>query len=467
MKNFRVALCVPESALVLSDACPPLNLGYIASYLRKTVPNVEVKIFDGVVKQNVEEQIFMFQPNIVGVTAVTPQAPAAYRLLDTLHRNRPDIFTVIGGVHATQLPNEAKAHADCVVVGEGEKAFSGIVKARINGEVVAAIVQGEPVENLDDLPSPAFDLLDMDFYLKVGAKFPKLPSPNIAMVTSRNCPYRCRFCYNSSRTSKAKYFSAQRIVDELLFLRETYGINAVLFSDDEFLINTKRLMELAVLFKNHGVDKWLKWGCLARARTISVPILELAKSMNCILISVGFESGCDRILSYLKNNSASVKDNAKALLMAKQVGVTMGGSFIIGTPTESFKEIQETYDWCANNEALVFYGVNVLTPYPGTEIWKYCVTHGLLPEPLDYEKLIPPQYPSDSMVSSLPHKQFRRAVVDFHRTAWLTSKVRLDPSFKTFFKSAKTFTWWYLWVTHPRTVFKLMCYSVRKGVDKA
>ena len=88
-----------------------------------------------------------------------------------------------------------KAHADCVVVGEGEKAFSGIVKARINGEVVAAIVQGEPVENLDDLPSPAFDLLDMDFYLKVGAKFPKLPSPNIAMVTSRNCPYRCRFCF--------------------------------------------------------------------------------------------------------------------------------------------------------------------------------------------------------------------------------------------------------------------------------
>ena len=175
------------------------------------------------------------------------------------------------------------------MIGEGEKAFSGIVKARINGEVVAAIVQGEPVENLDDLPSPAFDLLDMDFYLRVGAKFPKLPSPSISMVTSRNCPYRCRFCYNSSRTSQVKYFSAQRIVDELLFVRETYGINAVLFSDDEFLINTKRLMELAVLFKKHEIDKWLIWGCLAWARTILVPILKLAKSMNCILISVGFE----------------------------------------------------------------------------------------------------------------------------------------------------------------------------------
>lgn len=460
---MKVALVVPSTGLNFNDACAPLNLGYIASYLRKTVPNVEVKIFDGMAKQNVEQLIFEFQPEIVGVTAVTPQAPSAYKLLDTLRKNRPDIFTVVGGIHVSQLPEEASRHADCVVVGEGEKAFSDIVKARINKQMIPAIIYGEPIDNLDDIPSPAYDLLDMKVYLKNGSKFPRINYPNMAMVTSRGCPYRCRFCWNSARRFKVRYFSAQRIVDEILFFKKEYGIKSVFFNDDEFLINTKRLNELAVLFKQYSIDKWLTWGCQARARTITIPILKLVKSMNCVLISVGLESGCNRILSYLKNNSASVEDNSKALAMAKQVGVTMGGSFIFGTPTETFSEMEETMKWCWNNDNLVFFGINILTPYPGTEVWKYCKAKGLLPENLDYERLIPPQYPNEKMlvVSTLPKKQFIQFVVDFHRMAWLHTQVRCKPSPQTFFKLAIAPSWWYLWAKFPKPVFKLMIYSFR------
>lgn len=461
---MRIALVVPETGLNFNDACAPLNLAYIASYLRKTVSSVDIKIIDGMAKQNVTGLISRFQPDIIGVTAVTPQAPSAYKLLDSIRRDMPNVFTVIGGIHASQLPYEAINHADCVVIGEGEKAFSNIVKAIINKQQVAKIIQGEPIECLDDIPSPAYDLLDMKIYLKNGSKFPKINYPNMAMVTSRGCPYRCRFCWNSNRHSTVRYFSAQRIADEILFFKKEYGINSVFFNDDEFLINSKRLQELFVLFKHYEIDKWLTWGCQARARTITLPILKLIKEMNCVLVSIGLESGCNRILNYLKNGSGSVEDNTKALSTANKVGIAMGGSFIFGTPTETFVEMKETMEWCWNNDNLMFFGINILTPYPGTQVWKDCEIFGLIPKNLDYERLIPPQYPNEKMlvVSTLPKKKFVKYVIDFHRMAWLYSHVRCNPSPKTFFKLAIAPSWWYLWIKFPKPVFKLMLYSFRK-----
>ena len=184
--------------------------------------------------------------------------------------------------------------------------------------------------------------------------------------------------------------------------------------------------------------------------------------MNCKFISIGIESGCERVLNYLKNNSASIKDNERALALGKQVGIRMGGSLIFGMPTETLKEIKETMQWCCNNDDLVIFGANVLTPYPGTVVWKDCKKMGLLPEPMDYSRLIPPQYPNDRMVivSTLPKKAFVRAVLDFHRMAWLTSNVRLNPKFKTFMSLSIAPSWWYLWITHPKTVIKLMLYSI-------
>ena len=190
----KVALAVLDCGLGFNNGCAPLNLGYITSYLKKTLPNVEVKVFDGMAKQNVELLILEFQPDVVGVTAVTPQAPATYALLDSLRKNRPDIFTAIGGIRASMLPEEAKLHADCVITGEGEKAFSDVVKAKMNGGDVSGIVKGEAVQNLDDVPSPAFDLIDMKYYLsptqysRNSYRNMGLSYPTLALVTAEDAP---------------------------------------------------------------------------------------------------------------------------------------------------------------------------------------------------------------------------------------------------------------------------------------
>ena len=108
--------------------CAPLNLGFLASYIRKKDPSLDVKIFDGIAKQDVTALLLEFKPDIIGVTATTPQAPDAFRLLDWAKFHLPECFLVMGGIHPSVLPIEAVEHADCVVIGEGEIALTEIIE---------------------------------------------------------------------------------------------------------------------------------------------------------------------------------------------------------------------------------------------------------------------------------------------------------------------------------------------------
>ncbi len=136
------------------------------------------------------------------------------------------------------------------------------------------------------------------------------------------------------------------------------------------MINIKRIKELSALFKQYGIAKWLKWGCQARARTINSDLLKTIKEMGCVAISVGMESACPKTLDYLKNGSATIADNQKALEIADSCGIAMGGSFILGTPNETLQEMYQTVNYCWSNPKLKYFGFGVLTPYPNTEVGK-------------------------------------------------------------------------------------------------
>ncbi len=463
--TLKVALVVPSTEVNLSKSVPPLNLASLASYIRKIHPDVQVRIFDGSLTNPIAPLVLEYKPDVIGVTAVTPQAPSAYKLLTYLKDNLPDALTLIGGVHATQLPEEAAKYADCVVVGEGEVVICEIIQNKIENKQVPKIVKGKPLDNLDDIPSPAFDLLDMPQYLKSEPSVPNLTYPTFGIVTSRGCPYRCRFCWNSARAAKVTYFSAQRIVDDILLLKEKYGVNSIFFNDDEFLINIKRIKELSALFKQYGIAKWLKWGCQARARTINSDLLKTIKEMGCVAISVGMESACPKTLDYLKNGSATIADNQKALEIADSCGIAMGGSFILGTPNETLQEMYQTVNYCWSNPKLKYFGFGVLTPYPNTEVWKDCVKMNLIDENIDYELLIPPQSPSETkvLVTTIPHGEFMKHYKAISKMTWLSLAVRKKPKVKTFFKTCYTPTWWYLWFRYPKVMRKTLSIALKGG----
>ena len=451
---MKVALIVPKSTLHLSTHGAPMNLCHIASYLRKTLPNVDIRIFDGSIGDEPEKCISEFRPDVVGVTATTPQAPAAYRLGDSIKKNWPDVLTVIGGIHASVLPKEALEHFDIVVVGEGEKTFSQIVQRCQNKQSQHGIIEAEPLENLDDIPIPAIDLIKLQYYLQHGINLPTLKPPVLGMVTSRGCPYRCAFCWNSFRKNKVRYFSAKRIVEEILFLREKYGVDKIYFLDDEFLINTERIKELSTLFKKYGISKWLKWACSARATTVNVPLLKMVKDMGCVMVLFGLESGTERMLRYLKSGSASVSANEKALDIAAQAGLPAGGSFIFGTPTETLEEMKETFNWILTHKTLKFVGISILAPYPGTKVWDLCNRRGLLPEKINYERIIQDASPEINtfFVTTVPQEAFVRFMKDVNRTTWFLSEVRPQRSVKKFVFMLGVPTVWRVIANHPRVV---------------
>lgn len=468
---MKLALVVPGTlyqqetptrrSIKLSGVCAPLNLAALASYVRCKRPDVSVKIIDGALDIDVSKELFKFQPDIVGVTACTPQAPNAYALGDMLRKNRPDIYTVIGGVHASALPDEALEHFDCVVVGEGELALINIMECFEQDKPVTGIVYGEPLKNLDDEPMPAYDLLDMNEYLK-NSTVPGLKDPVLLMVTSRGCLFACPFCYNSNRKYPPRWFSAARVVDELEYLMNHYRIGSFFFSDDEFLINKKRLAEIDRILQERNIK--ISFGCQARANSISMETLFLAKHMGCNLIIPGFESMSPRILKYLKCGTTTVEGNERALSLAEKVGIPIGGNFIFGTPTETLEEMKVTFNWMLKHGSLKFANFMTLIPFPGTAVYKLCRRKGLLPEVVDYKRFtmtnrIKSTYIIDKAVTL---EEYDRFLIHAQRIAWVLFRIRCGAQFKQLLNDLH---FWYVLFYHPtKTVKMLQCMAAHQPI---
>lgn len=468
---MKVALVIPKSGNKLATAGPPLNLGYLASYLRKYVDDVNVKIIDGIIGQDDKKLLEDFKPDLVGLTATTPQINDAYRLADWIRsRFGNQTHIVMGGVHVSVLPQEAISHCDTVIVGEGERALSDIIQREYYPEVY----NGVPINNLDEIPSPAFDLIDIEGYMKSEDNSGKMILDNprcVPLITSRGCPYRCAFCWNSFRVAQPRYHSAQRILDDLTYLKEHYSINCVWFVDDEFAVNKKRLKEIDKLFTENKLD--IPWGCQARATTLDVETMLLMKHSGCKHISVGFESGNRRILDLLKAHSVSLEDNEQVLSNGKKAGMPIGGSFILGTPSETREEMYDTLRFIEKHDDLAFAGIGTLIPYPSTKIWETCLEKNLLPKKVDYDKLIPTPIPENTYIicDTMSRNDYVKTFRDIHIIIGITQKVRdicrsSSSPISDFLKLFRLKRMWYFTLYHPLRFSKLFLKTLRTFFKK-
>lgn len=356
---------------------PPIHLGYIASYLEHH--GVEVHILDELVGHDVAESLSRLRPEIVGITATTPMAPDAYRVAKIA--KDMGITTVMGGRHATALSEEALNHVDMVVLGEGEKAMLDIVNGRRE-----LLIEGAYTKNLEEIPSPSWHLMDMEFYVKNGPRENHLrmypPNSRIgALITTRGCPYNCIFCYNSWRDTPVRFHSAERVVSDVQTLVDCYKVNALFFMDDDIVANRKRFRQICRLLIDNGMR--IRWGCQASVNSIDRETLELAKEAGCIQVGFGFESGSQRILSLLKKGRTTVEKNAQAVRLCREIGIKSWGTFMVGNPTETTEDVQKTLDFIKNSTPDGI-GVHVTTPFPGTELWKWCEERKLIPENIDW-----------------------------------------------------------------------------------
>lgn len=450
---FKIALVVTNTCTPCSDIAPPLNLAILSSYVKAYVKNVQVKIFDGTIPGvDVFKEISEYKPDLVGVTATTPQIVSAYALLDNIRELMPTVKTVLGGVHASALPQEAAMHANVVVVGEGEYAFKNIVEATMNGLPTQGIISGKPIENLDDLPMPDYAELRMEYY-GIQEHNKNLAPSTARLVTSRGCPHRCPFCYNSTRKGKVTYQSAAKIVEEIKYLMQNYGVKSILFHDDEFIHNKKRLFEFFNLLEKEGLKGKFKWVCQARVDSITDEVVQAMIDNGCISIFLGIENATPKTLEYLKCGTVTVKDVEHALDICYRHKIDTYGSIIFGSPGETVEDMKQTFNWMRKHRnKYIIFGIAVLTPYPGSKVWNdwYPNQNKIDYNKLDFSLDLSERYIVNQAVD--PY-YFRKFVRWTSRFIWIWNKSRNGTSMKSLIRY-KTF--WWLLLVHPRDFYDVM-----------
>lgn len=332
------------------------------------------------------------QPKIVGITASMITIPSTAVVARIVREELPGTKVVVGGPAATTCTEELIRNEaiDFLVLGEGEDTFAELASfllgredrpehlEEIRGimyrhETGTVTTPSRPlIADLDSIPFPDRDSM---FVLGDDGKFQTIYS-NADVLTSRGCPYPCKFCcaFVAWGTRKIRFRGVDNIIAELIHLNRTYGQRYFVFWDDLFTVNRKRTVELCEKIIASGLD--IEWVCLVRLNTIDAELLALMKRAGCREIQVGIESGNDRILKHIGKDltAASICDKVPII---KASGIEWGVFLIVGFPSETRAEMEETLR-LLNEIKPTWTVISIFTPYHGTDFFRELKEQGRL-----------------------------------------------------------------------------------------
>ncbi len=365
---------------------PSLGLAYLSSKLKNHFIDLEIKIVD----RQIKDEILKYSPNFVGVSSVSQNFNRAIEIGELCKSLNIPVF--VGGVHITMLPMGLPDVFDFGVIGEGEKTIievmnylmkdgkSGSTEMQsIKGLVLhdgdsIKITEMRPlIRNIDTIPYPERSLLN----IPVGGA--------IHIFSSRGCPYKCTFCASARFWDQTRWFSAEYVVNEIEMLMKTYKPWVITFYDDLAVANINRLEQIVEIIVSKGIYKQVKFNFSCRANLVNENLIRILKRLNVHRVCLGLESGCQKTLSFLKPDM-KVEKNSKALELLKKSEIPTQATFIIGSPDETVDDIMQTYNFIKNSK-LVDFEVYILTPFPGTPIWEIAINRGLVSNKMDWEKL--------------------------------------------------------------------------------
>ena len=282
--------------------------------------------------------------DVFGISILTATAKRGYEIA----RKFPKKKVIIGGVHASLLPEEALQFCRQVVVGEAEEVIAEVVE----GSIKDAIVDGRPVQNLDSLPYPDFSLIK-------GYS----PSPFSAMPvsTSRGCPFDCTFCAVTKVFGrKYRFRSAENVMKELL----PRSASPFFFCDDNFTAHPQRTRDLLKLMLK---NKMRNWTCQVRCDVAKDDaLLSLMAKAGCAVVCVGFESiNIKTLEAYHKRQS--IEDIINAVRSFRKKKIRIHGMFVLGSDNDDERTVWDTLKF-AIKEKIDTIQMMILTPLPGTRV---------------------------------------------------------------------------------------------------
>jgi radical SAM superfamily enzyme YgiQ (UPF0313 family) len=311
-----------------------------------------------------------FEPDIVGISAMTHQIVEAYAAAAAIKGIRSQTRIVLGGPHATARPCETLeecAALDAVCFGEGEQTFAEVAARWSEGAtldgcagVAARVASGGPRESgarpwlrdLDSLPFPAWDL------------FPR--SDVYPVMSTRGCPYRCNFCCRAMG-DKVRKRSPANTVNEIEWLVRRFHPRLVRFEDETLTWNRSHALSIVDGILSKGLDRLVEFSGQTRVDRVDRELFLALKRANFRTIEMGVESGSPRILA-ASGKHIDLEQVVDSFAAAHEVGLRTWAKFILGHPHETPETVAETIDLASRiNPTLVSFAIMV--PYPGTEIW--------------------------------------------------------------------------------------------------
>ncbi len=383
---MKVLLTKPYN---LSDHIQPsLGLGYLATSVRD---QCDVSILDcikeGFKVDKLRGYLIKNKPDILGLQCYTFDLKFINDALEAAKGVDKGILTVIGGPHPSAMPRETlEAFAgklDFLFTGESEHGFAGLVRSLKKGEKdfhnvpglawreKGGIIINPPAreDDLDKLGMPAWDLIHPEKYPESqhGAFFKKFPIAPI-MIT-RGCPYPCTFCAgNIVSGRKVRKRSIDHVLKEIVHLKKDFGIREFHVIDDNFTMDKNYAKEFLKRLKALDLD--MSWAVPngVRMDTLDEELLGLMKDTGLYLISLGIESGSDRVLRLMKKGT-TVSKIRKHIQMIRNCGIDIAGFFILGFPGETASSIKRTISF-ARSLDLVRANFFTYLPFPGSESYK-------------------------------------------------------------------------------------------------
>lgn len=369
---------------------PPLGIAYMAGVLQEN--NIDVEILDASAEdmdfKDVEKELLKRKPDLVALTALTPTIGRALETAQVVKETLPDSIVVMGGYHPTFnfIETLEDENVDIVIRGEGEYIMlnlvqalenqsslhdvKGIVFEDKNSKEIVVNPEAPLIQDLDELPFPALNLLPMDKYRLLD-----MDTHMTTMITTRGCPMQCSFCSSAAmHGKKIRERSIENIVDEIEYLKTNYDIDTIAFMDDTFTLKKRKVMAICDEILKRNIE--IMWGCTSRVDTLDEKLLKKMKEGGCITIFIGVESADQQQLDNMCKNTTIAKIE-NAFKIARKLKIRTIASVALGMPGDTKEIMNKTVKFVHKlkpNYAIY----SLATPYPGTRFYKEAFEKNLI-----------------------------------------------------------------------------------------
>lgn len=372
---------------------PPLSLAAIGAVLERD--GHHVRIVDcpaqGRTLDDVKLIIAGMNPGMIIWSTGTPSIDGDLQLASMIKSWNPETVTVVFGTHVTALDRECLQSApglDIIVRNEPEATVAELVKTMSEGREIKGVdgitcrdeqgvILRNPerpfIENLDDLPFPAWHLLDVDRY-----RLPLKGRPFLMVAPLRGCPFQCSFCTcHTYYGSRLRTRSVESVIAEIAYDRERFGISDFFFWAETFVVNKDYVRRLCRAMLERDVR--IAWTANSRVDTVDPELLSLMAEAGCWMISFGIESASQAVLDESEKGTR-VADAVEAVQLARKAGIKTVGHFILGLPGETRRSLAETIAFSKKLklDLAQFY---CAVPFPGSRLYERALRKGWIDPP--------------------------------------------------------------------------------------